>query len=337
MGKKDKERFLVTGGAGMIGSSLIKRLASIGHEVIVVDDLSRGSLDNLIDEEGQVVNFETNFFKKDLTQPGVLDKHLKDIDYVFHLADVVGSIDYVFDNQLFVFHQNIIMNTNVIDSVRKSNIKGYVYTGTSCSFPKELQTGKQKLQEGQQYPANPESSYGWSKLMGEYEASLLEKTTDIRVATFVFHNVYGPSIFDTKTAQVIPSLIKKAIDCPNGGKLEVWGNGKQGRDFIHVNDAINALLEFKKGFGQASIQIGSGKFTTIKELAEIIRKISKKHFNIQFDKTKLIGDLGRYASIEKAKKLLCWHPEIPLEDGISSLYNFMVATYKTDRSENRIN
>jgi len=318
-----KEKFLITGGAGMIGSAMVRCLVNLGHKVIVVDDLSRGSLDNLIDRGQKVINFKTNFLKKDLTKPGVLNRYLKGIDYVFHLADVVGGVDYVFGNQLFVFHKNILMNTNVIESVRRSKVKGYIYVGTACSFPKDLQTGKKQLKEEQQYPANPESSYGWSKLMGEYEASLMGKETDISVAIFVLHNVYGPSVFNAKTSQVIPSLIKRAINCPAGGTLEVWGSGKQGRDFIHADDVCNALLKFKKAFGKGIIQIGSGEFTSIRKLAQIIKGVSGKDIKIKFDNSKLTGDLGRYANTEKARKILGWMPEVAIEQGIFRLYSFL--------------
>jgi len=321
--KKKKKVYLVTGGAGMIGSALVKSLVKEGNKVKVVDDLSRGSLKNLEEKGKCVINLKTNFFKKDLTTPGVLDSILKGIDYVFHLADVVGGVDYAFSNQLYIFHKNILMNTNVVESARKSNIKGYIYVGTACSFPKRLQTGKKQLKEEQQYPADPESSYGWSKLMGEYEASLLHKEHRIPVAIFILHNVYGPSVFDFKTAQVIPSLIKRVIDCPVGQTFDVWGGGDQGRDFVHVDDVSRALLKFKNAFGKGIIQVGSGKFTTIKEVAELIKKISKKNVNIKFDESKLTGDIGRYANIKKAKTLLRWDPKTSLGEGISGLYEFM--------------
>ena len=157
---------LVTGGAGMIGSNLVKRLVNEGNEVFVVDNLWRGKLEYLKKDSGTfIINMDSNYFDYDLSIPGIIDKLLNKIDYVIHLADIVAGINYVFSNQGDIFRQNILINSNVINSIRNSNVNGFINIGTACSFPETLQNTFDAIQlkESDLYPAQPESTYFHSK------------------------------------------------------------------------------------------------------------------------------------------------------------------------------
>jgi nucleoside-diphosphate-sugar epimerase len=332
-----RQKILVTGGAGMIGSNLVKRLVEIGHQVKVVDNLWRGKKEYLYSEDGKpVIDIENDFINIDLSIPNSLEPYLKDISYVFHLADIVAGVDYVFNHEGVVFRQNMLINSNVINAVKKHDLKGFVYVGTACSFPAEKQTGidAPPLRENDQYPASPESAYGWSKLMGEYETFLLEKETGIPVSVLVLHNVYGiPCDYSVSTSQVIPSLVRKAVEYPET-PFVVWGSGVQGRAFVHINDVVDALVSTKKyGLGRGIIQIGPDKCSSIKEVAETIVQISGKSIDIQYDSTKPEGDKGRCADYSKASRILQWSPKVPLEDGLKEIYNWIEA--KTTKSSLR--
>lgn len=319
---------LVTGGAGMIGSNLVKRLVTEGNKVLVVDNLWRGKLEYLNDEAGNpVINLSQDFFNIDLIKEGIPIEILKKADYVYHLADIVAGIDYVFKNQSSLFRQNILINSNVIDSVRQSkeNIKGFIYVGTACSFPLTRQNSLDviPLKEEELYPALPESSYGWSKLMGQYESEFLETEDGIPVSVLMFHNVYGsPCDFDLRS-QVIPALIRKAINFPNEDFM-VWGSGSQGRAFVHVDDVVEALLLAKeKGLGKGVIQIGPNVCTSIREIAETIVRISGKKIDIMYDLTRPEGDKARSADFSKAKDILGWYPKVSLEQGLLKQYQWI--------------
>jgi len=322
------KKILVTGGAGMIGSNLVNRLVKDGNEVYVIDNLWRGKLEYLNDNKGTpVIPIETHFFKFDLLQPDIADDIISKVDYVIHLADIVAGIDYVFNNQGLLFRQNLLINSNIITSTRKfkNTVKGFIYVGTACSFPFTRQNSLNviPLREEELYPANPESSYGWSKLMGQYETELLEKETGIPTCTLMFHNVYGAPCDFGERSQVIPALIRKAIDFP-AKDFVVWGSGEQGRAFIHVNDIVNALvLALEKGLGKGTIQIGPGICTSIKEIAELIVKISGKNISIKYDTSKPEGDKARSADYSKAKAILGWEPQVSLENGIKLQYDWI--------------
>lgn len=316
----------------MIGSNLVKRLIMLGHQVSVVDNLWRGKKEYLLDDHGnEVIDMNKDFHELDLSVPGVLDGLIQEVDYVYHLADIVAGIGYVFNNQGYIFRQNMLINSNVVASVSNASLKGYIYVGTACSFPAELQTGVDAppLREIDQYPASPESAYGWSKLMGEYEALLMEEELKIPVSILSLHNVYGtPCDFDKEKSQVIPSLIRKAISYPSE-PFEVWGSGKQGRAFVHTNDVIDALVSaMEKGLGEKVIQVGPDICISIREIAHIIADISGKPIEIEFDLSRPEGDQGRCADYSKARRVLGWEPKVTLHDGLAELYQWI---------ENRMN
>ena len=322
------KKILVTGGAGMIGSNLVKRLVSENNEVYVIDNLWRGKLEYLNDENGNpVIPLTTHFFKYDLLNPDISLEIMERVDYVVHLADIVAGIDYVFNNQGGLFRNNILINSNIISSVRKnkSTIKGFIYVGTACSFPLTRQNSLDviPLKEEELYPALPESAYGWSKLMGQYETELLEKETKIPTCTLMFHNVYGSPCDFGERSQVIPALIRKAINYPNE-PFHVWGSGEQGRAFIHVNDIIEGiLLALEKGWGHGHIQLGPSVCTSIKEIAETVIKISGKDIQPFYDTSKPEGDKARSADYSKAKEILGWEPKVSLWDGLNQLLDWI--------------
>lgn len=327
---KDNPTVLVTGGAGLIGSNLVKRLVCGDSRVIVVDNLSRGKLEYLYDNKTCAIDIDRDFHMLDLSVPDALNSVLKkeEISYIFHLADVVGGIDYVFSNESYVFRQNMLINSNVIEAVKKNagSIKCFIYVGTACSFPAHKQTSayNKALKEEDQYPAAPESAYGWSKLMGEYEALLLEKEFHIPVSILSLHNVYGPpSDYSPDSSQVIPALIRKAIAYPDE-EFIVWGSGKQGRAFVYVDDVVDALITaMDKGLNQGLIQIGPDVCTSIKDIAETIIEVSGKNITIQYDTNKPEGDEWRYADYGKAQQVLGWSPTTSLRDGLEMLYKWI--------------
>lgn len=319
---------LVTGGAGMIGSNLVKRLVKEGHNVNIVDNLWRGKLEYLNDEMGNpVIDIKEQFYYRDLSIPNSCNDLLDNIDYIYHLADIVAGIDYVFSNQGSLFRQNNLINSNVITSVRKhvKNIKGFIYVGTACSFPLDRQNSLEviPLKEEELYPANPESAYGWSKLIGQYETKLLEKETGIPTCTLMLHNVYGTPCDYGQRSQVIPALIRKAVNFPKEDFI-VWGSGQQGRAFIHVDDIVEALVLTKDyGLGKGVIQIGPSVCTSIKEIAEAIVHISEKEISIFYDTTKPEGDKARSADYTKAQTILSWEPKISILEGLQQQYKWI--------------
>ena len=140
----------------------------------------------------------------------------------------------------------------------------------------------------------------------------------------MLHNVYGsPCDYSVERSQVIPSLIRKVLD-KNEKNLVVWGSGKQGRAFLHVNDVVEGITAaLDKGWGKGHIQLGPNICTSIKDIAEILVDISPDSIHISYDTTKPEGDLARAADFSKAERELGWQPKVNLNEGLSDLYNWI--------------
>jgi nucleoside-diphosphate-sugar epimerase len=334
-------RFIITGGAGFIGSHLVKRLRQQYYragQIKVLDNLWRGRLHNLQFENGTwAISPALDFCLVDLRNTTNALKFVTGADVIFHLADVVAGVNYVFSHESSVFRNNILINTNTLHAAKTNRVPTFIYVGTACSFPKFLQEGPgiHALKEEQTYPAEPESSYGWSKLMGEYETELA-RSDEFNVGILRLHNVYGPyTDYSATTGQAIPSLINKALNYKNDSFI-VWGSGKQYRDFIYVDDVVDSLLlMLEKGMNKGVIQVGTGKATTIQELAHIISRLAEAKLqiklNIIFDETQPEGDRGRIANLDRAHNILKWKPKMNIEDGVSKTMSWMTEDRRKPR------
>ena len=139
----------------------------------------------------------------------------------------------------------------------------------------------------------------------------------------MFHNVYGSPCDFGERSQVIPALIRKAINYPNE-PFHVWGSGTQGRAFIHVNDIVAGICSaLNKGWGHGHIQLGPSECTSIKEIAAAVVKISNKTIDVYFDVSKPEGDKARSADFSKAKEILEWEPKVKLEEGLKEQYEWI--------------
>lgn len=325
---------MVTGGAGFIGSTLVKRLKGMGYpSVKIVDNFWRGKRENLMNPNGSyVVDEHHDICVADLTLAPHSMHLFRHIDWVIHLADAVAGISFVFDNQSWLFRENILINTNVVTAASRHKASKFIYVGTACSFPQEVQEfgtveDPAALDENQIFPAHPESSYGWSKLMGEYEVSLMQK---MNASVLRLHNVYGPGAdyADLMKAQALPAIIRKAINSP-AEKYSIWGSGKQYRDFVFVDDVVDALVAaMQKDSFVGAAQIGTSVATNLRDAALIVANLTLKclgkALDVQFDTGKRNGDQGRVAIIKKAQKLLSWTPKVSIAHGLSMNYAWIL-------------
>jgi nucleoside-diphosphate-sugar epimerase len=322
-------KICITGGAGMIGSTLIRKIAALGHEISVIDNLWRGDLNNL---RGVSAFNEENFYNIDLSKTEnvkQVSEIFSDCDCVIHLADIVAGIGFVFSNQYEIFRINNLINTNVFNACATAGVKKILYAGTACSFPKTMQMSLDSvLREEDLFPSYPESAYGWSKLMGTLELEYLKDKTGCEVTTLMLHNVYGPFCdIDPTRSQVIPSVIRKILELPENGQLVVWGSGNQGRAFLHVSDVADAFVAaLQRDNLPLVIQIGPDYCTSIKELAYTLNEnVIDKQISIVFDTTKPEGDIGRCADYSLAKEVLEWSPKVNFIDGLKETTAYIEA------------
>lgn len=302
------EEVLVTGGAGFLGSHLARRLVSLGAKVTIVDNLSTGKPENIEDVRKNVL-----FLCQDLRRP--LWKACKGQKYIFHFASDMGGMGYIANNPK-ILSNNLRIDLNMLSAARADvDLITFLYGSSACVYPEYRQNTPyiKPLKEGDVFPAQPDTYYGWEKLTAEQ----LFKELDVRLPRF--HNVFGPcSSFDER-GKAPMHLIVKAIKHPNP-PFEIWGDGKQTRSFLYVDDCVDALIKLMESDFQAPINIGSDRSISINDLAKIIIKISGKDIVPQHVYDKPQGVRGRNADITLAKKVLGWTPKISLEDGLSRTF-----------------
>jgi nucleoside-diphosphate-sugar epimerase len=309
-------KVVVTGGAGFIGSHLVKGLLDEGREVIVVDDLSSGNMPNLYD-----LGVEVECRRADLRNYDQTVKALDGVDVVFHLAACVGGMEYLHGDgsaELRALQSNLAIDTNVFRVCMERKVKKIVYASSVAVYPIDLQQrpGAVLCEKDLRY-YDPDGGYGWAKLIAERQ---LDWMKNISVGIARIFNVYGPCEQLGEMAHVIPTLVRKAIVSPED--FVVLGDGAQSRCFTYVSDCVDALmrLEQKTSNEPVIVNVGSDKTVPIRVIAEKIVRISHKAIRIRYDPSGSFGPVSRTANISKASALLGWQPRISLDKGLKRTY-----------------
>lgn len=297
-------KFVVTGGAGFIGSHIAKFLVKNNHDVHVIDDLSRGTMNNLHEIENMI-----NFSKIDISNYEDLDSVIEKIDGIFHQA-ALASVPQSFKEPEKYHKVNVIGTENIFKIGKKFNAKvvfassSSVY-GDQTTFPIKENANKK--------PLNP---YGQTKLDDEILASKYAKE-GLRVIGLRYFNVFGIGQ-NPSYAGVIPQFIEKL------SKHEspiIEGDGNQIRSFTFIDDVVRAnYLAFESDIDNDFFNIATKKMTSIKELAGLLITMSELDLKPIHNKPRQ-GDIKKsYADISKATKLLGWNPEISLENGLKKIF-----------------
>jgi UDP-glucose 4-epimerase len=313
---------LVTGGAGFIGSHLVKKLVNEGHKVTVIDNLERG---NLIFLEGVISKI--NFFKKDLRKYSQIHKFFKNKECVIHLASKVGGIGTYVSKPYEVMSSNLSIDSNVLKAVISYEIKNYFYASSAHIYPKSLQTVKDspKILENEAYPADPELSYGWAKLIGEKAIEAAVKEYDFLNASIArFIGIYGPNQdYNLETGSVIPVFSHRAIKYPTI-PFNVWGTGEETRSYCYIDDAlecINLMIEKNKDCRLVGpLNVGKEERVSISTIAKTIIDISNKNIDIEYDTSKKTLIWGQWCDCKKALAVLNWSATTSLEKGLRIVY-----------------
>jgi nucleoside-diphosphate-sugar epimerase len=320
---KDR-KVLITGGAGFIGSNLAARLVSLGSRVRVADGLERGRLLNLQTILGQIESP-----KLDLRDPVACDKACEGQEVVFHLASKVGGINYYLQQPAEVMTQNLLLDINVWKAAESAGAQFYFYASSAHVYPKELQASPASplLREEDAYPANPELSYGWAKLMGEKMIEYhLRQGSPLRAAIVRLIGVYGPhQDIDLATGSAIPVFTRRAIEYPGRQPFTVLGSGDETRSYCYIEDVLDAMLLAVEKLDVhqliGPLNIGSEEHIRIGDLARMIINISGKKIPITYDRSHQTVIWGQALDCSKAERLLDgWRPRVPLVQGLRCSY-----------------
>lgn len=321
---------LVTGGAGFIGSYLTEALLSEGATVRVADNLSRGSADNL----GQVSD-DIEVLPVDLTTHKGCIEAVDGVNDVFHLAASVGGIHYIQRENVGGLTPSVLMNQHVLDAAARNGVDRVLFASSACVY-RQTHDGLNRFSEDQAVPANPHSTYGWAKILGEVACDAYHRDTDLNTSVVRIFNCYGPrESLDYRDAHVIPSLCRKAVEAEDGGAIEVFGDGTQQRGFIYVTDLVTGLLRAIDRKADAEpINLGNGsEVVSINELAEKIIALSGKDLSIDHDPSAPAGTDKYAADTEKMEAELDWRPEVSLDSGLRDVYEYVEETVDRDSDE----
>ncbi len=327
------KRVAVTGGASFIGSHLVEALLGMGAEVVVVDDLSSGRMDNLAE-----VRNRFKFVKLDLEFCRLQEAAtaFQDAEVVFHLAAVHGGRGYI-DTHPADVCSNFAIDHHVFEAARKADVARVVSASSACVYPPSLQdqeNSSYQLREADLDPRDllkPLSSdleYGWAKTMGEVQLLAFIKQYGLKGCSVRFVTAYGPR--ENETHAVI-ALIYKALT--HMEPYEIWGNGKQDRDLTYVADIVSGTLRASERITDGrGVNIGTGRRFTILEVAETIFELVGWHpKGFRFDLTKPTGVVSRALDITMAREVLGWQPQYSLRDGLAKTIEWYKAAHPGNR------
>ena len=305
------DTFLVTGGCGFVGSHIVKDLVLQKQEVKVIDDLSRGSLDRI-----REVLDKVDFIKGDIRDAETVSKVMENVDVVIHTAAQV-SVTKSIENPLYDGSVNILGTITLLEEAKKRGIKRFIHFSSAAIYgdPKYIPIDEE-------HPKNPLSPYGVSKLSSDYYARMYHQLYKVPTVVIRPFNIYGPGQNPGDPyAGVITIFIERAIR----NKPPIIYGGTQTRDFVNVKDVVKAVLlavEKDKAIGHA-FNIASGTEITIDKLAEIVIRISDSKIEAIHEKFREGEILRSVASIEKAKQILGYKPEVSLVDGLREVYSWV--------------
>lgn len=295
------ERVLITGGCGFIGANLTRRVAeSAGWEVRIVDDLSAGRREYVPDGLADVR-------VGDVSDPDVLGPALEGVDAVVHLASQTGVLPSV-EDPARDFEGNPVATFRVLEGCRRAGVARVVVASSGASV------GDVEPPIHENVVPRPLSPYGAGKLAGEAYVQGYAGSFGMEAAALRFSNVYGPWSLHKQNA--IPNFIRR---CLEGGRLEIYGDGHQTRDFIHAEDLCDGILGAvtAEGIGGEVFQLGTSVETSVVELAQLIQEVTGVEAPVEFEERRAGEVYKSRVDISKAERLLGFRPRIDLREGLA--------------------
>lgn len=312
------KKVLVCGAGGFIGAHLVNKLKKEGAWVRGVDLKYPEFSETAADE----------FIVGDLRDQ-IICKNVTDIvfDEVYQLAADMGGAGYIFtgEHDANVMHNSATINLNMAERCRLTGAKKLFYSSSACIYPKYNQEDPDnpKCSEDSAYPAFPDSEYGWEKLFSErlYLAYLRNFGMEVHIARF--HNIFGPEGTWTGGKEKAPAaMCRKVAEAPDGGEIEMWGDGEQTRSFLYINECLEAVARLMNSDFAGPVNIGSEEMVTINQLAQMAMDIAGKNLSIRHIEGPL-GVRGRNSDNRLINAKLGWQYKMSLKQGLTITYEWI--------------
>ena len=312
------KKALVCGAGGFIGHHLVKFLKNKGYWVRGVDlkypEFNKTAADD--------------FVIGDLRDPNVWQKILDRNFYeVYQLAADMGGAGFVFtgEHDADIMHNSALINLNALYYCHKKGIGKIFYSSSACAYPAYNQENPNnpKTSEDSVYPAAPDSEYGWEKLFSERMYLAFHRNYGLNVRIARFHNIFGPEGTWKGGREKAPAaLCRKVAETPDGGEIEIWGDGEQTRSFLYINECLEGIKRFMDSDFTGPVNIGSEEMVDINRLAQMIMEIAGKKLTIKHISGPL-GVRGRNSDNRLIKEKLGWAPSRPLREGLEKTYQWI--------------
>lgn len=309
---------LVCGAGGFIGSHLVKRLKKEGYWVRGVDlkkpDFSPTEADEFIIGDLR----DQTLCRSVLDQP---------FDDVYQLAADMGGAGYIFsgEHDADVMHNSALINLNIVELAHKQKIGKIFYSSSACMYPAYNQEdpNNPNCAESSAYPAAPDSEYGWEKLFSERLYLSFNRNYGLQVRIARFHNIFGPEgTWQGGKEKAPAALCRKIAEAEDGGEIEIWGDGKQTRSFLYIDECLEGIRRLVESDFTGPVNIGSDEMVTINQLAEMIMHSANKKITFKHIPGPL-GVRGRNSDNTLIKQKLNWAPGQPLKDGLKMTYEWI--------------
>jgi len=323
------KKALVCGAGGFIGSHMVNRLKSEGYWVRGVDIKAHEFSPSRADD----------FVVADLRQTSSWEKIMDTaFDEAYQFAADMGGAGYIFtgENDAHVMHNSAMINLNMADFGTRHGIGKTFYSSSACMYPAYNQTDPKnpKCAESTAYPAAPDSEYGWEKLFSERIYFAFHRNHGLNVCVARFHNIFGPEGTWTGGREKAPAaLCRKVAEQPDGGEIEIWGDGEQTRSFLYIDECVEAVRRLMQSENfRGPVNIGSDEMVTINEMAAMIASIAGKQIRIRHVPGPL-GVRGRNSDNALIREQLGWAPSRPLREGLARTYPWIESQLRASLQE----
>ena len=325
------KKALVLGAGGFIGSHMVTRLKSEGYWVRGVD-LKYPEFDETMADDFVIADLRENDNCRNV-MTGL--ENNETFDEIYQFAADMGGAGFVFtgEHDADIMHNSATINLNVLENLRQlnqlheQNRTKIFYSSSACMYPEynQMDPNNPNCEESSAYPANPDSEYGWEKLFSERLYLSYSRNYKIPVAVARYHNIYGPKGTWEGGREKAPAAICRKISYlpTEGGSIEVWGDGKQTRSFLYIDECIEATRRLMSSNFSEPINIGSEEMVTIDQLIEITSAVANKNVRKQYKLDAPVGVRGRNSDNNLIRNVLGWDYEMTLKEGISNTYHWI--------------